>query len=60
MLRQHKLYAKQSKCSFACSQLEYLGHIISVKGVGTDLEKIATMVAWPVPTSLIALRGFLD
>nr|AAM51834.1 Putative plant disease resistance polyprotein [Oryza sativa Japonica Group]ABF94062.1 retrotransposon protein, putative, unclassified [Oryza sativa Japonica Group] len=35
ILRQHQLFAKRSKCSFACTQLEYLGHIISDKGVST-------------------------
>ena len=28
-LREHQLYLKRSKCSFAQHQLEYLGHIIS-------------------------------
>lgn len=39
-LLEHQLYAKLSKCSFAKSQLEYLGHIISSKGVATDPHKI--------------------
>lgn len=36
LLQQHQLCAKMSKCTFATSQLEYLGHIISAKGVATD------------------------
>jgi hypothetical protein len=36
LLQKHKLYVKESKCSFACSSLEYLGHIISADGVATD------------------------
>jgi len=28
-LRQHQLYLKESKCTFAQSSLEYLGHVIS-------------------------------
>lgn len=60
VLRHHKLYVKQSKCSFACPQLEYLGHIISVQGVSTDPEKTSAMMAWPVPTTVAELRGFLS
>jgi hypothetical protein len=40
VLRENKLYAKMSKCSFAQSEVEYLGHIISAKGVATDPAKI--------------------
>lgn len=28
MLRNEKLYAKKSKCRFANSEVEYLGHIV--------------------------------
>ena len=59
LLRQHQLYAKMSKRSFACAQLEYLGHIISVKGVSTDAAKTAAMLAWPIPQTATELRGFL-
>lgn len=59
LLRQHKLYTKASKCSFAQDRIEYLGHVISREGVATDNEKTAAMQAWPVPTSATELRGFL-
>jgi hypothetical protein len=36
ILMEPKLFAKLSKCSFAQNQIEYLGHIISDKGVATD------------------------
>lgn len=39
----HKLYAKMSKCMFACKEGEYLGHVITAKGVHTDPKKVATM-----------------
>lgn len=59
MLRQHKLYAKRSKCNFGQLKVEYLGHIITAEGVSTDPEKIACMLAWPIPTNVKQLRGFL-
>ncbi|KAL2252670.1 UNVERIFIED_CONTAM: Retrovirus-related Pol polyprotein from transposon [Sesamum indicum] len=59
LLRKHQLYAKRSKCSFAQKEIEYLGHVISHKGVATDPLKVECMINWPVPTSDKALRGFL-
>jgi hypothetical protein len=58
-LKEHQFFVKLSKCSFAQSQLEYLGHIISHQGVATDPEKTKVMLAWPVPTSATELRGYL-
>jgi hypothetical protein len=40
ILRDHKLYAKLTKCIFYQKNNHYLGHIISVKGIEMDLEKI--------------------
>ena len=44
ILQQNNLYVKLSKCQFAATQLEYLGHIISEKGVATDKAKIEAML----------------
>ncbi|XP_026428528.1 uncharacterized protein LOC113324426 [Papaver somniferum] len=59
LLRQHKLYAKLSKCCFGQSQLDYLGHIITPAGVCVDPDKIVAIQNWPIPTSIKELRGFL-
>ena len=58
-LRKNQFYVKDSKCSFAQSSLEYLGHIISDKGFSTDQSKIADMLKWPAPIDFTELRGFL-
>ena len=48
-----------SKCSFAQPQIDYLGHIISAHGVVTNPSKTQAMLAWPLPTTITELRGFL-
>jgi len=58
-LRKHKLFLKETKCSFAQSSLEYLGHIISSWGVSTDPSTTSAMLHWPVPTTMTELRAFL-
>jgi hypothetical protein len=59
MSRAHQLFAKKSKCKFGCAEIDYLGHLISAKGVKADGKKLIAMVEWPRPKSLKALRGFL-
>jgi len=59
VLQTQKKIAKLSKCSFATTEVSYLGHIISTHRVQPDLEKILATHNWPQPCSLTALRGFL-
>ncbi|KAJ3689885.1 hypothetical protein LUZ61_019049 [Rhynchospora tenuis] len=59
VLADNQLFAKLSKCVFGVRQIEYLGHIISPQGVATDPSKIETMLNWPIPKTVKALRGFL-
>jgi hypothetical protein len=35
-LREHKLYAKFSKCEFWLSEVAFLGHIVSKEGIVVD------------------------
>ncbi|GJV38096.1 retrotransposable element Tf2 [Tanacetum coccineum] len=59
VIKDNTLYAKKSKCYFVAPQVEYLGHIISAQGVSTYLSKIDAMQKWPIPSTLMQLRGFL-
>jgi len=59
VLRANKLFAKLSKCTFAQSEIEYLGHVINQDGVATDPAKISAIQAWPTPKTVTELRSFL-
>ncbi|GJT52693.1 reverse transcriptase [Tanacetum coccineum] len=60
VMRTHSLFAKLSKCTFVTNMVEYLGHIISDKGISTDSSKIQAMQDWPIPQNIKQLRGFLE
>lgn len=59
LLSQQQLYLKQSKCLFAQTQLEFLGHIVSAAGVTTDPKKVEVIQNWPTPTCVKEVRSFL-
>jgi hypothetical protein len=39
-LRDHKLYAKFSKCEFGLDSVKFLGHTISKDGISVDPSKV--------------------
>ena len=59
ILTEAQFYLKRSKCLFGQSTIEYLGHIISERGVAPDLSKVQAMRDWPTPSSVRELRAFL-
>ncbi|KAK1644663.1 hypothetical protein QYE76_062468 [Lolium multiflorum] len=58
-LRQHKLYAKFSKCEFWLKEVGFLGHILSAGGIAVDPTKIKTVEEWKTPTTQTEVRAFL-
>lgn len=59
-LRKHDLFVKLSKFNFAAESIEYLGHVVSVKGVEPDKAKIQVMLQWPLPHNQKQLQSFWD
>ena len=49
MLRREKLYAKFKKCAFWLREVQFLGHVISAKGVLVDPSKIEAVTNWKPP-----------
>ncbi|WVZ93642.1 hypothetical protein U9M48_039607 [Paspalum notatum var. saurae] len=58
-LREHKLYAKFSKCAFWLKQVSFLGHILSEKGVAVDPSKVKDVLNWKQPETVTEIRSFL-
>ena len=57
--RQHNLRVKASKCTFGAPSVQYLGHVVSSKGIHTDPEKIKAVSALSDPKNLEQVRSFL-
>ncbi len=58
-LRQHRFYAKMSKCAFNKPEVAYLGHIVGRYGLRMDPKKVAVVRDWPTPRTAAELRSFL-
>ena len=59
VLREHQLYGKFSKCEFWLEEVQFLGHVISTKGITVDPTKIETVLKWERPKTVTELRSFL-
>jgi hypothetical protein len=59
LLRKHKLFCRLSKCSFAQSELKFLGHIVGAGGVKPDPRKVTAVQDWPLHRNLAEVRSFL-
>lgn len=57
LLRLQHLFLMQSKCSFAITQVAYLGHIISKARVSVDENKVFAIIDWLVPQSILGKRA---
>jgi hypothetical protein len=58
-LRDHKLYAKFSKCEFWLDSVKFLGHTISNEGISVDPSKVQEVMDWKPPKSVHQIRSFL-
>src|SRR3954464_7986760 len=58
-LREHRLYAKFSKCEFWLPEVTYLGHVISAKGMALNPERVQAVLDWTPPESVKQVRSFL-
>jgi hypothetical protein len=58
-LREHRFYAKLSKCDFCLKEIKFLGHTISQAGITVDPDKVQEVMNWKPPTTVRQIRSFL-
>jgi hypothetical protein len=58
-LRDHRLYAKFSKCDFWLREIKFLGHTILQDGIAVDPEKVQEVMDWKPPTTVRQIQSFL-
>ncbi|XP_019056294.1 PREDICTED: uncharacterized protein LOC109116032, partial [Tarenaya hassleriana] len=58
-LRENRLYAKFSNCSFWLQEIGFLGHVVSAQGIQVDPTKIEAGMEWQSPTSATEVKSFL-
>jgi hypothetical protein len=58
-LREHQLYAMFSKCAFWLEEIQFLGHVLSAKGIAIDPSKVQDILEWKSPTTVHQVRSFL-
>jgi hypothetical protein len=59
ILRENKLFAKQSKCEFMKTEISFLGHTLSSQGKGMEDDKVKAVQDWPLPKNADDIRSFL-
>ena len=58
-IQHYNLQLQFRKCRWGCTQLKFLGYVISAAGIQMDPEKINSIMAFPQPTSIKKLQSFL-
>jgi hypothetical protein len=58
-LREHKLYAKFSKCEFWVKEVSFLGHVVSKVGIVVDPSKVTAVTEWEPPKNVGEIHSFL-
>ncbi|KAF5813338.1 putative nucleotidyltransferase, Ribonuclease H [Helianthus annuus] len=59
LLQREKLYAKFSKCEFWLREVQFLGHVVSERGIQVDPAKVEAVMNWQEPKTPTEIRSFL-
>jgi len=58
-LEENDLFVKLEKCKWKVREVEFLGVVISPKGVEMQKEKVEGVLNWPVPKNVKEVQKFL-
>lgn len=58
-LEKFRLYCKLSKCTFHTDTVNFLGFVISPKGIKIERSRVDTILDWPAPQSVHDILMFL-
>ena len=53
------MYAKFSKCEFWLDRVQFLGHVLTPKGVSIDPNKVQDVLDWKYPKFVHQIHQFL-
>jgi hypothetical protein len=57
-LREHRLYAKLSRCDFWLKEIKFLGHTISQADIAVDPDKVQEVMDWKPPTIVRQIQSY--
>ena len=58
-LKEANLKLNAEKCLFFQTEVTFLGHLVSEKGISTAPEKVKSVQEWPIPTNVSEVRSFV-
>jgi len=58
-LEENNLFVKPEKCKWKVREVEFLGVVISPKGMEMQKEKVAGVLNWPAPRNVKEMQKFL-
>lgn len=59
ILSHGNLYGKLYKWDFYTTIIQYLGHIISTKGIAIDSKKLEAILSWPTQKNVVEVISFM-
>jgi transposase InsO family protein len=58
-LAENDLFVKPEKCTFKAKEVDFLGMVVSAKGISMNEGKVHAIRNWPVPKKVRDVRAFL-